>query len=190
MPAISPETSLSLLAAAREPGAELAWRRLVDIYTDVLHGWLRSARLQEADRNDITQRVLEVLFRRLDDFEHGGRTGSFRTWLRRITLNFLREFWRRRPMDGSDSILQQLVDPHSQLSRLWDEQHERHVLHALLEQVRPEFTDSTWQAFRRLALDGATARAVAVELGITANAVIIAKCRVLARLRFLAGDML
>lgn len=190
MPAVSAETSLSLLAEVRAPGAEPAWRRLVEIYTELLQGWLRSAGLQQADRDDLTQRVLEVLVRRLADFEHGGRPGSFRAWLRRITGNFLREFWRQRPMAGSDSILEQLVDPRSQLSRLWDEQHERHVLHGLMEQVRPEFTDATWQAFRRQALDGMTARAVAEQMGMSVNAVVIAKCRVLGRLRLLAADML
>ena len=37
---------------------------------------------------------------------------------------------------------------------MWDEQHDRHVLHGLMRLVRPEFTQATWDAFRRLALDG------------------------------------
>jgi len=57
------------------------------------------------------------------------------------------------------------------------------VLQALMAMVRPEFTEPTWQAFRRQALDGAPARAVAAELGLSVNAVLIAKSRVLARLR-------
>ena len=49
--------------------------------------------------------------------------------------------------------------------------------------VQPEFTEATWQAFRRLALDGAAAKVVAGELGLSVNAVLIAKSRVLSRLR-------
>jgi RNA polymerase sigma-70 factor (ECF subfamily) len=49
--------------------------------------------------------------------------------------------------------------------------------------VRPEFTEATWQAFQRLALDGAPGQVVAEELGLSVNAVLIAKSRVLARLR-------
>ena len=100
-----------------------------------------------------------------------------------ITVNLLREFWRARPEPASGSLLEQISDPNGGLSRLWDEQHDRHVLHALMDEVRPEFTDATWQAFRRLALDGASAREVAAELGLSVNAVLIAKSRVLARLR-------
>jgi RNA polymerase sigma-70 factor (ECF subfamily) len=182
MPAPLPSTSPSLLDQARGRRAE-AWDRLVGLYTPLLESWLTAAGLQPADRDDLTQRVLEVLVRRLPDFEHSGRPGAFRAWLRGITVNLLREFWRTRPEPEAGSRIEQLSDPDAELSRQWDEQHDRHVLQALMELVRPEFTAATWQAFRRQALDGAPARAVADELGLSVNAVLIAKSRVLARLR-------
>jgi RNA polymerase sigma-70 factor (ECF subfamily) len=175
-------TSASLLAQARD-GQACAWDRLVKLYSPLLHVWLNAAGLQPADRDDLTQRALEVLVRRLADFDHNGRTGAFRAWLRGITVNLLREHWRSRPTPATDSVLSQLADDGGGLSRVWDEQHDRHVLHALMEQVRPEFTESSWQAFRRVTLDGAAARDVAKELGVTVNAVLIARSRVLARLR-------
>jgi RNA polymerase sigma-70 factor (ECF subfamily) len=182
MPVPSPDTSASLLEQARDRRAA-AWDRLVALYTPLLDAWLTAAGLQPADREDLTQRVLEILVRQLPDFQHAGRTGAFRAWLRGITVNLLREFWRGRPEVASGSVLDQLSDPDAGLSRLWDEQHDRHVLHALMELVRAEFTAATWQAFRRLALDGAAARTVAAELGLSVNAVLIAKSRVLTRLR-------
>jgi RNA polymerase sigma-70 factor (ECF subfamily) len=188
MPVPSPGTSASLLDQARAHAAA-AWDRLVALYAPLLRAWLTSAGLQPADRDDLSQRVLEVLVRRLGEFEHNGRPGAFRAWLRGITVNLLREFWRTRPMVGADSVLDQLADPVGGLSRLWDEQHDRHVLHGLMEQVRPEFTEPTWQAFRRTTLDGQPARAVAAELGLTVNAVLIAKSRVLARLRQAANGL-
>jgi RNA polymerase sigma-70 factor (ECF subfamily) len=182
MPAPSPTTSASLLEQARGRQAQ-AWDRLVGLYTPLLGRWLTAAGLQPADRDDLTQRVLEILVRQLSDFEHSGRPGAFRAWLRGITVNLLREHWRARPGPEAGARLEQISDPDGGLSRLWDEQHDRHVLHALMELVRPEFTEATWQAFRRVALDGAPARTVAEELGLSANAVLIAKSRVLARLR-------
>jgi RNA polymerase sigma-70 factor, ECF subfamily len=178
----SPTTSLSLLEQLREPGAE-GWDGVVALYTSLLHTWFHSAGLQAADRDDLTQRVLEVLVRQMPEFEHSGRPGAFRAWLRSIAANLLREFWRRRPAPASASVLDELIDPRSGLSQFWDRQHDRHVLHSLLESVQPEFAELTWLAFRRLALDGASAREVAAELDTTVNAVLIAKSRVLARLR-------
>jgi RNA polymerase sigma-70 factor (ECF subfamily) len=186
----SPETSLSLLDRLREPDADAAWERLVRLYTSLLQVWLQAAGLQAADRDDLTQRVLEVLLRRLPTFEHNGRTGAFRAWLRGITVNLLREFWRQRPRADSVAILEQLSDSNAALSRLWDEQHEQHVLRSLLDHVRPEFAQKAWRAFHRVALDGVPARTVAEELDMTVNAVLIAKSRVLARLRQTAGVLL
>jgi RNA polymerase sigma-70 factor (ECF subfamily) len=80
-------------------------------------------------------------------------------------------------------VLEQLEDPNSALSQLWDREHDQHVTRRLLELIEPEFSATTWQAFRRVVLEGAKAAEVAAELGITANAVWIAKSRVLARLR-------
>jgi RNA polymerase sigma-70 factor (ECF subfamily) len=182
MPATSPGTSASLLDQARCRRAG-AWDRLVALYAPLLDAWLTAAGLQPADREDLAQRVLLVVVRQLPQFEGSGRPGAFRAWLRGITTNLLREFWRARPEPGVGSRLEQISDPDGGLSRLWDEQHDRHVLNSLMELVRPEFTDATWRAFRRLALDGAPARTVADELGLSVNAVLIAKSRVLARLR-------
>jgi RNA polymerase sigma-70 factor (ECF subfamily) len=190
MPVPSPDTSLSLLDRLGDFTDTDAWGRLVRLYTAVLHTWLRSAGLQPADRDDLTQRVLEVLVCKLPDFEHSGRPGAFRSWLRGITTNVLREFWRRRPTATSASVLDQLCDSASGLSQYWDEQHDQQILHGLLERVQPEFTEPTWQAFRRTALDGVCARHAAAELGLTVNAVLISKSRVLARLRQEAGDLL
>jgi len=50
-------------------------------------------------------------------------------------------------------------------------------------QVRGQFTDATWQAFWRTAVDGRGAAEVAQELGLSVGAVYIAKSRVQARLR-------
>jgi RNA polymerase sigma-70 factor, ECF subfamily len=186
----SPETSLSLLEQLREPDAAAAWERLVSLYTSLLHTWFHNAGLQPADRDDLTQRVLEVMLHQMPDFEHSGRVGAFRAWLRGIAANLLREFWRRRPVPGSGSVLDQLVDPRSGLSQVWEKQHDQHILHRLLVFVQPEFPPSTWHMFRRLALDGLPAREVAAELGATVNAVLIAKSRVLARLRQEASGLI
>src|SRR5262249_21528593 len=190
MPFSPPETSLSLLDQLRGSDASEAWERLVKLYTSLLHAWLHTAGLQAADCDDLTQRILEVLLRRLPGFRHNGQAGSFRAWLRGIAINKLREFWRQKPESAHDSMLDEIVDPASSLSRLWEKQHDQHVLRSLLSLVEPEFPEHTWQAFRRITLEGAPASEVAVELGKTVNAVLIAKSRVLARLRQEAGALL
>jgi RNA polymerase sigma-70 factor (ECF subfamily) len=80
-------------------------------------------------------------------------------------------------------ILDQLADPHSDLSRLWNAEHDRHIAHRLLEAIQPNFEPATWRAFKRTALDGVKPAVVAAELNISVNAVFIAKSRIMRRLR-------
>jgi RNA polymerase sigma-70 factor (ECF subfamily) len=186
----SPDTSASLLERACVAGDPDAWNTIVELYTPLLNTWLTSAGLQSADCDDLTQRVLEILVRQLPSFRHNGRTGAFRAWLRGITVNLLREFWRHRSTPATDSVLEQLSDPGARLSLLWDQQHDRHVYAALAAIVRGEVAETTWLAFHRTAIEDKTPREVAAELGLTVNAVLIARSRVLTRLRKLATEFL
>jgi RNA polymerase sigma-70 factor (ECF subfamily) len=184
------ETSVSLLERLRQPADDVAWQRMVDLYTPLIHGWLRRYEVRPEDADDLVQDVLGTVHRELANFEHNHRPGAFRCWLRTITANRLRAFWKRRqsrPEATGDSDvarrLAELEDPASGLSHLWDEEHDRLVLRRLLEIIEPEFSASTWRAFRRLTLEEGRAAEVAAELGTTVNAVLLAKSRVLRRLR-------
>jgi RNA polymerase sigma-70 factor (ECF subfamily) len=73
------------------------------------------------------------------------------------------------------------VAPDSQ--EVWNQEHERQVFAWAAEQVRGQFTESTWRAFWATAVEGRDAAAVAEELNLSAGAVYVAKSRVQARLR-------
>jgi RNA polymerase sigma-70 factor (ECF subfamily) len=80
-------------------------------------------------------------------------------------------------------LIADLQDPQSELSQQWDREHDRFVMKKLLDDLKAEFEPKTWLAFQRFALEQVPAAKVAAELEISANAVFIAKSRVLARLR-------
>src|SRR5207253_345820 len=143
-------------------------------------------RLQPADADDLVQDVLAAVVRGVPGFRHAGRTGSFRAWLRTITANRLRDYWRARPAPAPADLgvlADDLAADDSGLSRAWDLEHDRYVLDRLMDLIEPEFTPDTWAAFRAHVLEGGSADAVAAALGTSPNAVFIAKSRVLRRLR-------
>lgn len=188
-------TSQSLLQRARDPSDAASWRRLVDLYTPLIRRSVRSYVAQPADADDVVQEVLTALVLELPRFEHNGRPGAFRAWLRAIAVNRLRTYWqsRRGPQGaGGDAVLDQLhqlEDPESPLSRAWDEEHDRHVIRCLLDLIRLEFQPATWHAFEQTAREGWPAAEVAAEQGTSVNAVLIAKSRVLMRLREKVGEL-
>jgi RNA polymerase sigma-70 factor (ECF subfamily) len=180
------DTSRSLLERVRDSANAESWRRLVDLYTPWLHGWLRRCQIPDADRDDFVQEVLVVVANEVGEFELGERRGAFRNWLRTILFNRLRHYWRQqqtRPLIGAADILTTLEDPRGEFDQIWDREHDEYVTRRLLDLIEPEFMPATWRAFRRQVVDECSASSVADELGLTANAVLIAKSRVLRRLR-------
>jgi RNA polymerase sigma-70 factor (ECF subfamily) len=190
-------TSQSLLGRLLREESPGDWERFDHLYRPLLRSWLARQFLQPADVDDLVQDVLSVVVAKLSEFHHNGRSGAFRAWLRAILVGRTRELWRRRrnrPGDfghgGLDEVLDQLEQAESDLARRWDEEHDRFILSQALELIRPEFTPKTWDAFRRYALDGTPPAEVAAELGLTTNAVCIARSRVMRRLREETRDLL
>jgi RNA polymerase sigma factor (sigma-70 family) len=184
------ETSATLLQRLNDRSDSVAWQRLVDLYTPLIDRWLRRQGVSAEDAEDVTQDVLGIVVRDLARFRHNGRAGAFRAWLRTITTNRLRHSWRSHRLGHQTTsspdfgaTLDQLEDPASDLSRCWDREHDEFVLHRLLDLIEADFQPATWRAFRLQVFDGASAQRAAAELGMTVNAVLIAKSRVLSHLR-------
>jgi hypothetical protein len=76
------------------------------VYTPLLRAWLGSAGLQDADLGDVIQRILEVVVSKVPRFEHNGRPGAFRYWLRALRVNILRGFARDHTTAGPDDQVQ------------------------------------------------------------------------------------
>jgi RNA polymerase sigma-70 factor (ECF subfamily) len=183
------ETSVSLLERLSDRPTDLDWTRLFALYQPLLRSWALRAGLGDADADDLVQETLTVVVREVAEFDRG-RVGAFRSWLRAILANRLRDFFRARhahpvATGGSDfqERLDQLEAPDSELSRLWDREHDHHVAGKVMKLVQNDVEAATWQAFRRQVLDGVPASTVAAELGLSHNAVLLAKSRVLKRLR-------
>jgi RNA polymerase sigma-70 factor (ECF subfamily) len=188
-------TRQSLLIRARN-GDEAAWNDLCVVYRPLIVGWLRRQSVPAADLDDLVQEILLKVVRSLPSFEHSGRIGAFRSWLRAIVHNSSCDYWRSpaRRVDAGDetsaSALELLEAPDSPLNRYWDEEHDRYLVRCLLRLVELEFEPTTVRAFRRVALEGASGSEVAGELGMTAAAVYAGRSRVLRRLRELAEGLL
>jgi RNA polymerase sigma-70 factor (ECF subfamily) len=189
----SPPTSHSLLEQARDRADGASWRKVVDLYAPLIRAWVRPNVRQPADVEDVVQDVLTQLVGELPGFAHNGRPGAFRVWLRALTVNRLRDHWRdRHPACGGEVLqrLGQLEDPSSLLSRSWDAEHDRHVAETILGSIRLEFQSATWRAFEATVRDQRPTEEVAADLGMTPNAVLIAKSRVLKRLRQKAAGLI
>ncbi len=184
-----PDTPVSLLLRVRDPGDREAWHEFVEIYRPVILRLARLKGMQEADAEDVTQRVLTSVAGAVEKRQHDPRRARFRTWLDRVAHNaILNALARSRPDRGSgdsatlEALQQQAsqAGPDSDLLRL---EYRREVFRWAARQVRKEFHPATWDAFWRTAIEGRPVEVVAKELSKNRGAIYAARSRVMRRIQ-------
>ncbi len=179
------QTPISLLERLRRPGEKAAWDRFVELYTLLLYHWARSLGLQDPDAADLVQDVFATLVQKMPGFVYDPQKG-FRNWLRAVTQNRWRDNRKmrsnKRSLAGETAALDGMPGPDGEAS-FWETEYHRHLVGRALDVMKAEFRPTTWRDCWELVVEGRPASAVAAELGMSENAVYIAKGRVLRRLR-------
>ncbi|QEG20811.1 RNA polymerase sigma factor [Mariniblastus fucicola] len=187
LPSIS--SSLLVRVQAMHPDA---WARMVDIFSPIIYRWSRQAGLSGCDSADVVQDVFISIARRIASFERLKDNGSFRSWLATITRNQIRDVFRRKQKQpdarGGSTAMRKIADLESPIYANWEESIsaanlESRLPQRVLQMVKSECDDATWQAFWLTTIDEKPASMVAEQLGISIASVYQAKSRTLRRLR-------
>jgi RNA polymerase sigma-70 factor (ECF subfamily) len=177
-------TSVSLLGRLREFGSEADWLRFSKLYTPLLFHWGHSQGLNATDAADLVQDVMAKLVVKLREFQYDPKL-KFRGWLRAVAVNQARDLRRAAQRKWAGHEL--LDDPRELGGSMVDLfEHQEYCTYLVTrgrELIQSEFEPLSWEACWKYAVEGRSAAEVGKELGLSANAVRIAKCRVLARLR-------
>lgn len=182
------KTNKLMLAKAKVDFESEVWSDMVSIYQPLIEKWIQRLDNVNKDVSDITQEVLCAVVEELPKFEHNGRTGAFRNWLRTITVNRLREYWRKQKKDlhnlgDSELALDQLGDPNSELASRWNQEHDRHLFEHLLKRISSEFSPLAMTAFDRFVLKNEDASQIASDLEVSTNQIYKYKFRIVRRLK-------
>lgn len=178
-------TSLTLLEQLRGPNRASAWTRFVALYTPLLREWAQRRGFQDADAADLVQNVLVKLMFEVPRYKKV-EGQSFRAWLAQVLANAGHDYRRRkatRSLPGAVGLAEVGHEPPNPAEELEEEAFRQSLLRRGLEVVRADFTEQTWSAFSAVTLEERPAQQVAAELGMTENAVYLARHRVLTRLR-------
>jgi len=177
-------TPASLVERLRKPGEPEAWARFVELYTPLLYSWGRRLGLQPQDAADLVQDVFTVLVEKLPAFHYDPHK-SFRAWLRTVLLNKWRNRQRRHaeaPLEAAGALVPDRAGTEA-LDALGEAEYRQRLVGRALHLMRAEFQPATWKACWEVVAGGRPAAEVAQELGLTVNAVYLARSRVLRRLR-------
>jgi RNA polymerase sigma-70 factor (ECF subfamily) len=196
---------------------EEAWERLIDLYGPVVYERCRRAGVPGQDVADVGQEVFLEVMKGIADFRRDRPGDSFRGWLARITQCRIADYWRlrHRPAEGAAAggsaardRLAEVPEPTDRgaervsdsatlapaggppPSEETDEGELEDLRGRALRMIAARFEPLTWQACWLVVMQRCPAEVVAKQLGMTVNAVRIAKSRVLACLRGEFADIL
>jgi RNA polymerase sigma-70 factor, ECF subfamily len=182
-----PSSSLLARVCGRD---QAAWERLVNLYSPLVYRWCKQCGLQAADAADVGQQVFLAVARKVGDFRRDRPGDSFRGWLRAIAMNRLHDHQRtlaKGKIEGGDALdglaLLDADDSGASETKSQREEEESLLFRRAMDLMRTEFEEKTWKAFWQVIVEGRSPADVGGDLGMTANAVYLARSRVLRRLR-------
>ena len=181
-------TRETLILRLRDPEDDASWSEFAEIYTPLLYGYCKKRGIQQADAADIAQDVMRSVALAMRRFEYDPEKGKFKAWLFTAVRHAIGRHFKnlkRRPLTPADSQFIELMESTPEKSETvdWERDYQRELLKWALAKVRPEFAERIWNAFEQTAVHGREAGEVADQIGMTKNAVAIAKFRVTKRLR-------
>lgn len=225
-----PVTSESLIHRVRHDDQD-AWQRFFEIYAPVVYSRCRRFGLSDEDSADLTQETMvkisnstqrfPVLPERKDEASVGDDHGDgkevevvrdqpviFRRWLRTVTVNAVRDYFRKQKLRFVDWDQEQLealsvsfLDPDSEsVLRIPEDTISVHfprsqseddrILAAAMRARRGRIMEKNWQAFWRTVIEEKSDNEVAEELGMTPKAVRQARYETLRALRADVEDLI
>jgi len=179
-----PSLSSSLLVRVQEMQPD-AWARMVDVFTPIVYRWARQAGLSGTDSADVVQEVFTSIACHIGSFER-------RSWLATITRNQVRDTFRRKQKQpdgqGGSTAMMKIMDVAFPDEDAWEDSInvaalESRLPQRVLQMVRGECDEKTWQAFWLTTIEDKPASIVAEQLGLNVASVYQAKSRTLRKLR-------
>lgn len=183
-----PDTRNSLLLKVSDSANAEAWREFAAIYRPAIYRLARRSGLQDADADDLAQRVLLVISRKIADWRPTSPHGAFRAWLKVVARNAIVNSVTRGAPDagagGSSTIARLGQQPARNAAGAdVDDEFRRALFRRAADEIRPEFQEATWSAFWLTAVEGISIEDASQRLGRNAGSVYASRSRIMRRLR-------
>jgi RNA polymerase sigma-70 factor, ECF subfamily len=183
-------TTTTVLDRLRDANDHSAWSSFVERFRAPITSFSRKLGLGLSDAEDVSQETLMAFLEcyRKDAYERGrGRLGHYLFGIAHNKILLARRKIASREVqvsvaeDGTSFFA--AVPDTAAAEQAWEQEWRQATLLQCLEQVRQEVSPQTFEAFRLVVFENAEPAKVAEQLGMTRNAVFIAKHRVAGRLR-------
>ncbi len=186
-------TTTGELEDLKDARHETAWHQFSDRYRPMIMNYAQKRfRLSSADAEEAAQGTMIAFAVAYQKGQYDREKGRLRKWLFGIATNQIRNLQRKRGQNREVQIVDQttgtgfiahIPDDGAELEKIWEEAWRQAVYQQCIKEVRVQFDRKTVQAFELFARQGLSAQEVADKLGMTQNAVFLAKHKILKRIR-------
>ena len=155
----------------------------------------RKRGLQDADAQDVTQKILISVAGSIGTWEKRDETTRFRHWLRVVAKNAILTQLRDKPKvsGGGGTAVQELLEqqPESEddVQKDIELERQREIFLRASHLVRGEVAENTWQAFELAVIERLPIEEVAARCGKSIGAAYAARGRVMNRLQRIVNQM-
>lgn len=177
------KTRLTLLGRLQKGGSDRDWEEFNTFYHGLVKSWARHFGCPESVVEDIYQNTLIAVLPALPRFEHTGRPGCFRSWLKTIVQRRVYDYFRREmkhaPKKKDDAANSGITsktwtpppdeqpDPdgetrEAEMDRIWLRELMGIALNAARDRVKPE----KYESFRRYVIYQEPVSVVSQQMGI------------------------
>ena len=195
-------TRASLLGRLKDWGDQKSWQDFFDTYWRLIYSVALKAGLSDAEAQDVVQKTLVTVAKKVGQFKSDPALGSFKGWLLLITRRRIADQFEERgklqpaiqfsgasgpqtPLseNADDSTqtatVERVADPASfNLDACWEEQWQENQLRAATEKVKSQVSPKQFQMFELYVFREWPVQKVAATLDVNAAQVYLAKHRV------------
>ena len=187
-------TTTQVLEELKESNDTLVWTMFRDHFYSVVINFAKTLGLSETDAEDAAQETMLAFIKAFREGKYNREKGHLSHWLfgvaRRVILNFRKRLPREHFIadNTSGTSFWDMVANEEAVRHTWDTEWRYMMLERCLQQARRELDQKVFKAFELYALFQNPVEDVSKTLGMSRNAVYIAKNRVLSKLRQLQQD--
>jgi len=181
------KTRSTLLVRLKDLDDQKAWQDFFDTYWMLLYNFSRRTGLNEHESEEIVMATVELVARKIDDFEYNRKRGRFKSWLLAIVRNKIGDLFRKRKrlaqrgemVSIDNEAAEYVVDPKvTELEKLWETEWQKRLIDMALERVKKLVGHRQYQIFYCYVIQEQKADEVADFFDVSKNQVYVAKNRV------------
>ena len=150
-------THTTLLARLADGSDRTAWDEFHDSYGELIRRFAGGRGLQPADCDDLVQEVLLALTRAMRSFEYDPAKGSFRAYLKTITIRSVSKVIQKKHAASPLAAIEDIAEPGGEdesLAAAWETEWRANHVRRAMRLLEGEFKVAELRTFQRYAIDG------------------------------------